>query len=137
MIPEADRLAGESTAKVRAVTETLYDALVDLGCTAYVKTIYIGFEHGGELVAAMYPYGQRVEIALALPEDYANPLLIDATHLTWKTMPVAAVVRTATDAKQVLPMLREAFERVTSGQHDVELPNERFIRDSNYRRRQR
>lgn len=128
VIPEADRLAGDSTAKIRAVTETLYDALVALGCTPYVKTIYIGFEYQGELVAALYPHPNRVEVALALPEDHPHPLLIDATHLTWRSMPVAAVVRTQAEARQALSLLGDAFDGVASGRHDVDLPNERFTR---------
>ena len=128
MIPEAVRLTGDSSAKVRRLTEGLYDALVGLGCTPYVKTIYVGLEYQGALVAAIYPHHDRVEVALALPEDHPHPSLIDATHLTWKTMPVAAVLRTPDDLSEAEALVLEAFTRVSTGSHDVELPNDRFPR---------
>ena len=49
-------------------------------------------EVGGEMVAALYSHADHVELALALPESEEHRLLVDATHLTWRTMPVAAIV---------------------------------------------
>jgi hypothetical protein len=68
------------------------------------------------------------EIALALPEDHESGLLIDAMHLTWKTLPVAAVMKTESDAAETLELIDEACQRISEGIHDVERPNDYFIR---------
>ena len=70
----------------------------------------------------------RVEIALALPEDHESGLLIDATHLTWKTLPVAAIVKTKDDAAETLELIDEACQRIKDGVHDVERPNDYFMK---------
>ena len=46
-----------------------------------VKTIYISYMVGDQMVAAVYPHSREIEIALALPEDHPSALLRDATHL--------------------------------------------------------
>jgi hypothetical protein len=91
-----------------------------------VKTIYIGYDLDGVMVAALYPHTNRVETALALAEDHESSLLIDATHLTWKTLPVAAVVKTEEDLAEAQALVHEACERIRSGVHSVERPNDFF-----------
>jgi len=60
------------------------DALFESeGCASYVKTIYVGYDIGGEMVAALYGHVDHVELALALDEDHPADGLIDASHLTW------------------------------------------------------
>jgi hypothetical protein len=93
-----------------------------------VKTIYIGYDLDGVMVAALYPHTNRVEVALALPEDHESKLLIDATHLTWRTLPVAAVLRGETDLEQVLRLIDEACLRIATGSHEVERPNDYFVK---------
>ncbi len=106
----------------------LHKRLVAKGCIAYVKTIYIGYDLDGVMVAALYPHSDRVEIALALPEDHESGLLIDATHLTWKTLPVAAIVKTKDDAAETLELIDEACQRIKDGVHAVERPNDYFMK---------
>lgn len=106
---------------------SIHEALVKLGCTAYASTIYMGYEQAGTIVAAVYPHRESVEIALALPEDHPSALLKDATHLTWRTMPVAVEVTFPTDFVYVLGLLEEASGRVARGENQVELPIERFM----------
>ncbi len=128
MIPEANTLIAEFGPMVNEIAQLIYDRLVgDLGCAPYVKTIYIGFEHGGEMVAALYPRAGAVEVALALPEAAESPLLIDATHLTWRTMPVAAILTSRDEAERAVPLLEEALNRVAQGTHDVNRAPEHFI----------
>lgn len=105
---------------------SLHKQLVEAGCTSYVKTIYIGYDLKGIMVAALYPHSDRVEIALALPDNHESELLIDATHLTWKTLPVAAILRTTVDLTEALNLVDEACRRIKDGVHDVERPNEYF-----------
>ncbi len=106
----------------------LHDCLLSAGCTSYVKTIYIGYDLNGVMVAALYPHSDRVEIALALPDDHESALLIDATHLTWRTLPVAAIVKTENDLEEALHLAEEACQRIASGLHDVERPNDFFAK---------
>ena len=93
----------------------------ELGCSAYVKTIYIGFEFEGEIVAAAYPFASHVEVAVALPEDHPSELLKDGTHLTWRTMPVLLSLTSVDDVSASEELFTEAFELVESGVHSVNL----------------
>lgn len=124
----AEKLVQESVSSVRRALKSTYEYFVDQnGCTTYVKTIYVGFELQGTMVAAAYPHSQWLEVALALPDDITGPGLVDATHLTWRTMPVAIEIRSQSDLKRALKYFELALERVRSGAHDVELPQERFM----------
>ena len=78
------------------------------GCLAYVKTIYIGYELDGEMIAAVYPRSDHLEVALAIPEDQEHELLRDASHLTWRTLPLAAVVTSKHDAIDIGDLLTMA-----------------------------
>lgn len=127
-ITNEDRLLGTLNPVLQPLGIELHLRLLEASCTSYVKTIYIGYDLDGVMVAAVYPHPDRVEIALALPDDYASNLLIDATHLTWKTLPVAAVVRSADDMKEVLGLVSEACHRIATGSHDVERPNDYFVK---------
>ena len=113
---------------LREAFAAFYAFLVDeCGCEAYVKTIYVGFTLGGEMVCAVYPHPNRLEVALALPEDVEGPEFKDATHLTWPTMPVAVEIHNAADTEMVLGHLSTAVGRVATGLHDVRRPPEHFM----------
>jgi len=101
--------------------------LVNNGCNSYVKTIYIGYEIDGEMVAALYGHSNHIEMALALPEDAEGAILIDATHLTWRTLPVAAVVKFSSQLGDLELLIDQACSRVRSQQHDVLRPPEFFM----------
>lgn len=120
-------LAGLNS-KVRALAEKLDASFVAHGCSAYVKTIYIGYDIGGEMVAALYGHSDHVELALAIPEDTDHPLLVDATHLTWRTLPVAALIHNSIEVKQATPLIELACNRVRAGGHDVHRDNDYFIK---------
>lgn len=109
-------------------------ALVELGCASYVKTIYVGYDIGGEMVAAMYGHADHLEIALALPEDEESDLLVDASHLTWRTLPVAAVVKRKSQVAEFTKLATSACERVRSASHDVMRDNDFFIKAREARR---
>jgi hypothetical protein len=114
MIPDAEALIRQSIPAVRTATTRLYSFLVEAGCQPYVKTIYVGFEIDGVLVAALYPRSDHVEIAMALPESADSPILIDATHLTWRTLPVAALVRGPEDTDTAIELLRQCLRSLRS-----------------------
>ena len=61
---------------MRALATSAHDIFVEYGCTSYVKTIYVGYDHDGEMVAALYGHSDHVEIALALPEDAEGDILV-------------------------------------------------------------
>ena len=127
LIPEAAELVAGLPKALQRAFRACYALLVDQGgCDPYVKTIYVGFSLDGEMVAAIYPHHDRLEIAMALPENIEGSEFKDATHLTWPTMPVAVEVRSADDTELVLGHLREAFRRVVTCEHDVRRPNEHF-----------
>lgn len=79
--------------RLKAVAEVIDDRFVALGCISYVKTIYVGYDLNGEMVAALYPHSDHIQIALAVEEDFEHPLLIDATHLRWRTVPRPLIIR--------------------------------------------
>lgn len=116
---------------------SLVDHMTAQGCSAYVKTIYVGFELNGEMVAAAYGHASNVEIALALDEAHSDSRLIDATHLTWRTLPVALVVRSTDEVESARPLLAEACVRVAEGGHNVVRDNDHFINARARRRAKR
>ena len=120
--------------KVRPLASDLHDVLLNLGCVSYVKTIYIGYDIAGEMVAALYGHSDYVEIALALPEDADGDLLIDASHLTWRTLPVAAIVRKTTDVQPFKELASVAVERVRTASHTVNRDNDFFAKSRRERR---
>lgn len=125
---EAEAYVAELNGTVRDLAAAAHQVLISEGCASYVKTIYVGYDIDGEMVAALYGHSDRVEIALALPEDAEDRLLIDASHLTWRTLPVAAVVRTMNDLAGLQALLAQSGERVRMGQHLVARDNDYFIR---------
>lgn len=127
MIHEAHELGLGLTAPLRRCYDRCYSALIDLGCDVYVKTIYVGFSIGGEMVAAVYPRSGFLEIALALPDDIEGGEFKDATHLTWPTMPVCIEVRNQRHLAVALRHLTVAAQRVEMGHHNVRRPNEHFM----------
>jgi hypothetical protein len=120
-LPEdATKLFVGLPADIRNTVSGLCQMLVsDFGASLYVKTIYVGAEVNGEMVAAFYPKAASVDIALALDESHTSEMLEDATHLTWRSMPVLAVLRTDSDFAALLALVEEAAARVASGTHDV------------------
>jgi hypothetical protein len=123
----ASYLAGLSGV-AKTLAEATHDLLISAGCTGYVKTIYIGYDIEGEMVAALYGHQDHIEVALALPEDAEHPLLIDASHLTWRTLPVAAVVREHSQLGPLAALIDLACERVRTQQHEVMRDNDFFTR---------
>jgi hypothetical protein len=126
---EADRLLAGAPEFADAAYKDLVSLLVgEFGGICYVKTIYIGFEIDGQMVAAAYPHPNRLEVALPLPVDHPAIALIDATHLTWRTMPVAFQLKVADQITELVALAREGAERVRSGRHDVNLSNDHFMK---------
>ena len=109
--------------KVGKFAVDAHQILIDEGCSSYVKTIYVGYDFAGEMVAALYGHAEYVEIALALSESHESPILIDATHLTWRTMPVAAVLRSKEDVHSFKTLAKSACGGVRSGEHTVTREN--------------
>lgn len=119
---------------VRRLATSSHEIFVAEGCSSYVKTIYVGYDFGGEMVAALYGHGDHVEIALALPEDAEGRLLVDASHLTWRTLPVAAIVRTEADITELVELIASSCRRVREREHSVVRDNDFFIRSRRERR---
>lgn len=131
---DAQAYLAEMGKRVRPLATDLHEALLSLGCVSYVKTIYIGYDIDGEMVAALYGHSDHVEIALALPEDVEGELLIDASHLTWRTLPVAAIVRTKDELDQFISLAGDAVERVRTASHTVLRDNDFFMKSRRERR---
>jgi hypothetical protein len=112
--------------KIGKIASEAHQILIDSGCSSYVKTIYIGYDFNGEMVAALYGHSEYVEVAIALSERYESPVLIDASHLTWRTLPVAAVLKSKADIKMFAPLVKEACKGVLSGEHTVLRDNDFF-----------
>jgi hypothetical protein len=125
---EVDGFLAQLGKRVAPFARDLNDALSAAGCDAYVKTIYIGYEIEGSMVAALYGHPDHIELALALDADNPCVMLKDASHLTWRTMPVAIEVHTEDDVSTAMELAGNACARVRSGTHTVHLDNEHFIR---------
>lgn len=130
---EAEIYIANLAPRVRATAKTVHTRLLAEGCESYVKTIYIGYDLDGEMVAALYAHADHLEVALALPEDAEGEILIDASHLTWRTLPVAAVIRSRQDLREARALLQEACERVRSSSHAVNRDND-FFKEARRRR---
>lgn len=128
MISGAEELSHIAPRELRAALRQVYSYLVDdEGCVPDVKTIYISFTLNGEMVAAIYPRSSRLEIALALPEVHSSELLEDASHLTWRTLPLMLRVNDAVGLDEGFELIEEAVNRVRQGVHNVKRPTEFFI----------
>jgi hypothetical protein len=114
--------------KVTPLGMPLHVALLAQGCDSYVKTIYIGYEISGEMVAALYAHADHIELALAVAEDHPNMVLKDASHLTWRTLPLALEIRSTEDLVLADELIEEACARIRGGSHDVERDNDYFVR---------
>jgi hypothetical protein len=123
-----------ATKKARDLAVNVDQIFTNLGCNCYKKTIYLGYEYDGEMVAALYINRNYLEIPLALPEEYDGPLIEDARHLTWRTLPVAAVVKSKTDLNIFENYAREAFERVKNRSHTVLRDNQFFAKSRRERK---
>ena len=124
---ETQTFIDNSPTKSIELLSGIVDVFLAEGCHSYVKTIYIGFEIDGEMVAALYPFAKHVEIALALDEEHVDPRLKDATHLTWKTLPVLLELSSITAVRKSVTLFREACERVRTSKHQVMRDNEFFM----------
>ena len=122
---DAEAYIAGMNSKIGKVASGAHQILIDSGCSSYVKTIYIGYDFNGEMVAALYGHPDYVEVAIALPEDFDSRILIDASHLTWRTLPVAAVIKSKDDLSKFSALVKIACEGVLSGSHTV-------LRDNNF-----
>ena len=123
---EAQDYLKASNKKVQKLATELHRVFLKQGCVSYVKTIYIGYDIDGQMVSALYCHEDRVEVALALDENHESQILIDATHLTWRTMPVAAVVRNERDLVVAVKLVIEASKRVKAGENTLNRSSEFF-----------
>ena len=131
---EAQKYIADLNKSSAALCTQVHEMFLTAGCNSYVKTIYVGYDIDGEMVAALYGHADHVEVALALAEDHPSSQLIDASHLTWKTLPVAALGHNAVEVKKFEPLIDEACARVRAGQHDVNRDNDFFIKAKRERR---
>lgn len=120
---EAEEYLSGLNKKVGKIASDLHKILIAEGCSSYVKTIYVGYDFNGSMVAALYGHADYVEVALALSETFESPILIDATHLTWRTLPVAAIVRSKEDIRLFKTLAQSACGGVKGGQHSVDRDN--------------
>ena len=130
---EADAYLAELNPTVGHIALAAHEILVAKGCSSYVKTIYIGYDIDGEMVAALYGHADHVEVALALPEDLDDELLVDASHLTWRTLPVAAIIQSRDQLGRFTELIAIACDRVRSQQHEVLRDNDFFIKSKRER----
>jgi hypothetical protein len=124
---EAESYLADLNKAVKKIATRCHEVFVALGCTSYVKTIYIGYDIGGVMVAALYGHTEYVEIALALPEQTDSQILVDASHLTWRTLPVAAVLTEEGEVAEFKRLAAIACRGIVSGTHTVNRDNEFFV----------
>ena len=73
---EAQKYIAELNKTSAALCTQVHELFLEAGCKSYVKTIYIGYDIDGEMVAALYGHADHVEVALALAEDHPSSQLI-------------------------------------------------------------
>jgi hypothetical protein len=123
---DVEQLASGCGPVATEVVAAVDAALRALGCDSYVKTIYIGYTLGSDMVAAVYPNGTYTEIALALPEDPPDDRLVDASHLTWPTLPVAYRVSSQRHIVIAVGLAQSAAHLVAAGQRNKPRPPDFF-----------
>jgi hypothetical protein len=131
---EARQYIAELNKTSAALCAQVHEMFLAAGCSSYVKTIYIGYDIDGEMVAALYGHADHVEVALALAEDHPSRQLIDASHLTWKTLPVAAIGHDVAEVQKMAGLVVEACDRVRAGLHNVNRDNDFFMKARRERR---
>jgi len=112
---------------LRSLALELHNHLIKDSVVDYVKTIYVGYEFKGEMFAALYRNTGAIEVALPLSEDDAGPLIMDASHLTWRTLPLMIQVTRSSQLPEAFATIDRAFDRLKSGLHHVHRSNEYFI----------
>ena len=126
--PEAHNfLNGIEKKELRALANELHHHLMKDTVIDYVKTIYIGYEFQGEMFAALYRNTSAIEVALPLAEDESGPLIMDASHLTWRTLPLMIHVTSSSQLPQAFSIIDRSFDRLNTGLHKVNRTNEYFI----------
>lgn len=94
-----------------------------------VKTIYVSYTDGdGNIVAAAHPdpATSTLEVALSIAADFESPLLYDAVHLKWRTLPRAVRLSPSeTVPGEVLALLDTAVEQAASM---LPRPTDDFVR---------
>jgi len=120
-------IAGIEKRSLRNLAHKLHEYLIRESVIDYVKTIYIGYEFQGEMFAALYRNVSAIEIALPLPENESGPLIMDASHLTWRTLPLMIHVTQPSQLKDAFTIIDRAFDRLKDGSHLVNRTNEFFI----------
>jgi hypothetical protein len=128
MHAEAEEYISGLSERAQQLALAVHQVFLSLGCTSYVKTIYVGYDIDGQMVSALYGHASSLEVALALPDDTSGPLLEDASHLTWRTLPVAAVIKSTDEIDSFSEHAQRAVERIKAQVHDVERDNDFFIR---------
>jgi hypothetical protein len=124
---DAERfIEGISNKSLRGIAAILHQYLLSIATTDYVKTVYIGYDFNGEMLAALYRNTTAIEVALPLPEFSRGPLLMDASHLTWRTLPVMIHVTKTDQLAAAKNLIDEAFLRLESGIHEVDRTPEFF-----------
>lgn len=132
---EAEEFLGGLNEEVATIAVELHKILIGEGCSSYVKTVYIGYDFNGAMIAALYGRAEYVEVALALSEEFKSPILIDGTHLTWRTLPVAAIVKSKGDIRLFKTLAISACGGVKNGQHTVDRDSEYFLSAKRERRK--
>lgn len=114
-------------APLRTLAREIHGHLMKESIVNYVKTIYIGYEFQGEMFAALYRNTNAIEVALPLPEDESGPLIMDASHLTWRTLPLMVHITRTSQLPEAFKIIDRSYTRLVSGSHTVHRTNEYFI----------
>lgn len=133
---EAEHYLAELGKKISRIARDTHELLANSGCSSYVKTIYIGYDFDGQMIAALYAHADHIEVAIALSDSFESELLVDATHLTWRTLPVAAILRSKQDVVKFGDLVTKACEGVRSGSHSISRDNDYFVNAKRLRRKQ-
>lgn len=120
-------ISGIEKKPLRSLALELHNHLAKESVVDYVKTIYVGYEFQGEMFAALYRNTGAIEVALPLSENDAGPLIMDASHLTWRTLPLMIHVTHSSQLPEAFAVIDRAFDRLKSGLHHVHRSNEYFI----------
>ena len=86
------------------------------------------------MTAALYAHVNHIEVAISLPNDFENKMLIDASHLTWRTLPVAAIVENVGQLDSFIELATFAVNGVKDGSHSVHRDNDFFLARKGRRR---
>jgi|Laugresu1bdmlbsd_1035121.scaffolds.fasta_scaffold137925_1 hypothetical protein len=107
--------------------EKVVEVLQSSDASIDVRSTYATFSVGENLVAAIHPAGESVDVCIALKRDAKDSFLFDPIdyNYKWRNLPCGFTLSTKSDSKKGTELIRKAIEAVQAGDV-IEIDGEEF-----------